>query len=53
MVVINYEDNYNGDIAKRYTEGQYSYFIDATTGEVIGGHAMDYIYSEEVNYNVD
>lgn len=45
VVVINYEDNYNGDIAKRYTEGKYSYFVDATTGEIIGGHTLDYIYS--------
>ena len=45
VVVINYEDNYNGDIAKRNTEGKYSYFVDATTGEIIGGHTLDYIYS--------
>lgn len=45
VVVINYEDNYDGDIAKRYTEGKYSYFVDATTGEIIGGHTLDYIYS--------
>ena len=45
VVVINYEDNYNGDIAKRYTEGKYSYFVDATPGEIIGGHTLDYIYS--------
>lgn len=45
VVVINYEDNYKDDIAKRYTEGKYSYFVDATTGEIIGGHTLDYIYS--------
>lgn len=45
VVVINYEDNYNGDIVKRYTEGEYSYFVDTTTGEIIGGHTLDYIYS--------
>lgn len=45
VVVINYEDNYNGDIVRRYTEGKYSYFVDATTGEIIGGHTLDYIYS--------
>ena len=44
VVVINYEDNFD-DAVKRYTEGAYSYFIDATTGEIIGGHTMDYIYS--------
>jgi len=45
VVVITYEDNYGDDIAKRYTEGSYSYFVDSTTGEIIGGHPMDYIYS--------
>lgn len=45
VVVITYEDNYNGDIRKRYTEGKYSYFVDCTTGEIIGGYPMDYIYS--------
>ncbi len=42
VVVITYKDNYGDDIRKRYTEGKYSYFVDATTGEIIGGHAMDY-----------
>ena len=46
VVVINYEDNYGENISKRYTEGKYSYFVDATTGEIIGGQALDYIYSE-------
>lgn len=45
VVVINYEDNFGDDIKKRYTEGAYSYFVDATTGEIIGGHTLDYIYS--------
>lgn len=45
VVVITYEDNYGEDIVKRYTEGKYSYFVDATTGEIIGGATMDYIYS--------
>ena len=44
VVVLNYEDNFD-NVVKRYTEGAYSYFIDATTGEIIGGHTMDYIYS--------
>lgn len=46
VVVINYEDNFGDNVTKRYTEGAYSYFVDATTGEIIGGHTMDYIYSE-------
>ncbi len=45
VVVINYEDNFD-DVVKRYTEGAYSYFVDATTGEIIGGHTLDYIYSQ-------
>ena len=45
VIVINYEDNFGEDITKRYTAGSYSYFVDATTGEIIGGHTMDYIYS--------
>lgn len=45
VVVITYEDNYDGNIVKRYTEGKYSYFVDSTTGEIIGGHSMDYTYS--------
>ena len=45
VVVIKYENNFGEDIAKRYTEGSYSYFVDATTGEIIGGHVLDYIYS--------
>ena len=47
VVVLEYEDNFD-DVVKRYTEGSYSYFVDATTGEIIGGHTMDYIYSESV-----
>lgn len=43
VVVITYEDTYD-DVIKRYTEGQYSYFVDCTTGEIIGGHVMDYTY---------
>lgn len=42
VVVITYADTYDGDITRRYTEGQYSYFVDCTTGEIIGGHVMDY-----------
>ena len=44
VVVLTYEDNYT-DVTSRYTESKYSYFIDCTTGEIIGGDAMDYTYS--------
>ena len=40
VVVIKYEDNFN-DVVKRYTEGAYSYYVDATTGEIIGGEMLD------------
>lgn len=42
VVEITYEDNYNGDIVRRYTESIYNYFIDCTTGEIIGGAPMHY-----------
>lgn len=45
VVVLTYEDNFGDDIVKRHTEGQYSYFVDTTTGEIIGGAIKDYIYS--------
>lgn len=47
VVVITYEDTFNGDIRRRYTESQYSYFVDCTTGEIIGGHVMDYTYNNK------
>lgn len=45
VVVLTYEDNFGDNVVRRYTEGQYSYFVDCTTGEIIGGATMDYIYS--------
>ena len=42
VVVLYYEDKFN-DVRRRYTEGIYTYFVDATTGEIIGGHPYDYI----------
>lgn len=45
VVVLTYEDNFGEDTVRRYTEGEYSYFVDCTTGEIIGGATMDYIYS--------
>ena len=41
VVVITYVDD-GTDVVTRYTRGQFSYFIDATTGEIIGGAVMDY-----------
>ena len=44
VVVITYVDDWT-DVVTRYTREQFSYFIDATTGEIIGGAIMDYTYS--------
>ena len=44
VVVITYVDDWE-DVTTRYTRGKFSYFVDATTGEIIGGAIMDYIYS--------
>lgn len=43
VVVLTYDtyDNTNV-VSERYTEGKYSYFVDCTTGEIIGGHVLDY-----------
>lgn len=45
VIVISYDDT-GWDVHKRYTEGKFCYFVDATTGEVIGGaNSLDYRYS--------
>lgn len=44
VVVISYNDT-DWDVKKVYSEGKFSYFIDATTGEVIGGSFYDFIES--------
>ncbi len=41
VVVITYKDEFD-DIKLRYTRGKYSYFVDCTTGEIIGGQTMEY-----------
>ena len=46
VVTISYKDTYGDDIQKRYTQSKYSYFIDGTTGEIIGGHIMNYTFGE-------
>lgn len=42
VVFIDYVDDWP-DIVTRVTRGQFSYFIDCTTGEIIGGDTGDYI----------
>lgn len=40
VVVLEYEDK-EADIVNKVTKGQYSYYIDSTTGEIIGGESSD------------
>lgn len=42
VVYIKYVDDWP-DVVSRYTRGDFSYFIDSTTGEVIGGCVGHYI----------
>ncbi len=42
VVVLKYDDKYfTDDVVKRYTEGAFTYYVDATTGEIIGGEILD------------
>lgn len=42
VVVLKYDDKYfTDDVVKRYTEGAFTYYVDATTGEIIGGETLD------------
>lgn len=42
VVVLKYADKYfTDDVVKRYTEGAFTYYVDATTGEIIGGEILD------------
>ena len=40
VVVLEYGDE-DADIVERVAKGQYSYYVDATTGEIIGGSTSD------------
>lgn len=42
VVLITYDIYYNREGKKRPNECQYSYFVDCTTGEIIGGYPGDY-----------
>ena len=42
VVFITYDIYYNDEGRKRPNECQYSYFVDCTTGEIIGGFPGDY-----------
>lgn len=42
VVVLKYDDKYfKDDVVKRYTEGAFTYYVDGTTGEIIGGENLD------------
>ncbi|MDO5556155.1 MAG: hypothetical protein Q4G09_05965 [Clostridia bacterium] len=45
VVVITYAEYEAPEtsVVDRYAKGQFSYFVDATTGEIIGGENGDYI----------
>lgn len=42
VVVLKYDDKYfTDDVVKGYSEGAFTYYVDATTGEIIGGEILD------------
>lgn len=43
VVVLEYRDE-ETNIVNAVIKGQYSYFVDATTGEIIGGDVDDYLH---------
>lgn len=49
IVVLEYGDE-DADIVERVAKGQYSYYVDATTGEIIGGSISDEIYWENYHF---
>ena len=49
VVVFKYGDE-DADIVERVAKGQYSYYVDATTGEIIGGSTSDEIYWENHHF---
>lgn len=49
VVVFEYGDD-DSDIVNKVAKGQYSYYVDATTGEIIGGSTSDEVYWENYWY---
>lgn len=43
VVSFNYGEEPGTDVVTRYAKGTYSYFVDSTTGEIIGGDTSDYL----------
>lgn len=49
IVVLEYGDE-DADIVERVAKGQYSYYVDATTGEIIGGSISNEVYWENYHF---
>ena len=49
VVVFEYGDE-EANIVERVAKGQYSYYVDATTGEIIGGSTSDELYWEKYHF---
>ena len=49
VVVFQYGDE-GADIVERVAKGQYSYYVDATTGEIIGGSTSDELHWENFHF---
>jgi len=52
VVVFEY-GNEDADIVERVAKGQYSYYVDATTGEIIGGSTSDELRWENYWFEQD
>lgn len=46
IVYITYEDNFGESTVRRYTEGKFAYYVDCTTGEIIGGNTS---YNQKID----
>lgn len=51
VVCLTYGDTENTDIVNKVAKGQFTYYVDATTGEIIGGSTSDEIYWENYHFN--
>ena len=49
--VKTYGDTENTGIVNKVARGQFTYYVDATTGEIIGGSTSDEIYWENFHFN--
>ena len=51
VVGLIYGDTENTGIVNKVARGQFTYYVDATTGEIIGGSTSDEIYWENFHFN--